>query len=346
MMNEKFKEFGLGINVTQVQLQNIVPPKGVQDAFEDVNKAIQDMNRLVNEGKESYNSEIPKPRARQTKSLRSPRVMPRSASTRPRATLLVSIRSMPSMLRLQRSHVSACTTKWSRMSSAERKTSSSSTSTSPISFRSRLSAARAQESARAQGPPRAPTSARASQRPRTRGHPNEARPSNRRHRPRRAFLIVLLLGPFYTVKEGEQAVIVRFGKIIGTQTTAGLKLRSPFIDVVVKYPKMVMPWDGEPQRIQTKENQFIWVDSHRALEDRHPVKFYESIGTLESAYGKLDDVLDSAVRTVIAGNFLREAVRDSTISSAPTSRRHFRPATRRDRPPLRTSLRARSAMTR
>jgi modulator of FtsH protease HflK len=60
MMNEKFNEFGLGIRVTQVQLQNIVPPKGVQDAFEDVNKAIQDMNRLVNEGKESYNSEIPK----------------------------------------------------------------------------------------------------------------------------------------------------------------------------------------------------------------------------------------------------------------------------------------------
>jgi len=62
MMNEKFTEFGLGIRVTQVQLQNIVPPKGVQDAFEDVNKAIQDMNRLVNEGKESYNAEIPKAR--------------------------------------------------------------------------------------------------------------------------------------------------------------------------------------------------------------------------------------------------------------------------------------------
>lgn len=60
MMNEKFTEFGLGIRVTQVQLQNIVPPKGVQDAFEDVNKAIQDMNRLVNEGKEAYNAEIPK----------------------------------------------------------------------------------------------------------------------------------------------------------------------------------------------------------------------------------------------------------------------------------------------
>jgi len=34
----------------------------VQEAFEDVNKAIQDMNRLINEGKEAYNQEIPKAR--------------------------------------------------------------------------------------------------------------------------------------------------------------------------------------------------------------------------------------------------------------------------------------------
>jgi len=60
MMNEIFDQYRLGIKITQVQLQNIVPPAGVQDAFEDVNKAIQDMNRLINEGKEAYNAEIPK----------------------------------------------------------------------------------------------------------------------------------------------------------------------------------------------------------------------------------------------------------------------------------------------
>lgn len=60
MTNDKLNEFGLGVTVTTVQLQNIVPPEGVQSAFEDVNKAIQDMNRLINEGKEAYNAEIPK----------------------------------------------------------------------------------------------------------------------------------------------------------------------------------------------------------------------------------------------------------------------------------------------
>ena len=60
MMNENFDQLGLGINVIAVKLQNIVPPSGVQDAFEDVNKATQDMNRFINEGKEAYNAEIPK----------------------------------------------------------------------------------------------------------------------------------------------------------------------------------------------------------------------------------------------------------------------------------------------
>jgi membrane protease subunit HflK len=61
LMNDLYKSYGLGIRVTTVKLQNIVPPKGaVQDAFEDVNKAIQDRSRMINEGKEAYNQSIPR----------------------------------------------------------------------------------------------------------------------------------------------------------------------------------------------------------------------------------------------------------------------------------------------
>lgn len=63
MMQNLFDQYGLGITVTTVKLRNIVPPMGeVQDAFEDVNKAVQDMNRFINEGKEQYNQQIPKAR--------------------------------------------------------------------------------------------------------------------------------------------------------------------------------------------------------------------------------------------------------------------------------------------
>lgn len=62
-MNEIFDSYELGIKVTALKLQNIVPPKGaVQNAFEDVNKAIQDRSRFIEEGKEAYNQAIPRAR--------------------------------------------------------------------------------------------------------------------------------------------------------------------------------------------------------------------------------------------------------------------------------------------
>lgn len=62
-MNRLFESYGLGLTVTTVKLRNIVPPTGpVKDAFEDVNRAVQDMNRLINEGKEAFNKEIPRAR--------------------------------------------------------------------------------------------------------------------------------------------------------------------------------------------------------------------------------------------------------------------------------------------
>jgi len=61
-MNETFNSYNLGINVIAVRLQNVTPPSGVQQAFEDVNRAIQDRERLINEGQQSYNEEIPRAR--------------------------------------------------------------------------------------------------------------------------------------------------------------------------------------------------------------------------------------------------------------------------------------------
>ncbi|MDR2746694.1 MAG: FtsH protease activity modulator HflK [Treponema sp.] len=62
IMNKTFRDYDLGIDVIAVKLQNIDPPAGVQEAFDDVNMAEQDMNRLINEGQQVYNAEIPKAR--------------------------------------------------------------------------------------------------------------------------------------------------------------------------------------------------------------------------------------------------------------------------------------------
>lgn len=123
--------------------------------------------------------------------------------------------------------------------------------------------------------------------------------------------IFVILGPFYILTEGNQAVVTRFGKIIDVQDKSGLKLKMPLIDNVVYYPKKVLSWDGAAQRIPTKENQFIWVDTTARWRISDPAKYYETVNTIDNGLLRLNDILDSSVRTIISENYLNEAVRSS-----------------------------------
>ena len=124
-------------------------------------------------------------------------------------------------------------------------------------------------------------------------------------------VVFLLLGPFYILSEGEQAVVTRFGKIVDTQTESGLKFKMPLVDNVVKYSSKLQSWDGEAQRIPTSENQFIWVDATARWYIADPALFYETVGTVSSGLGRLNDIIDSTIRTVISENSLNEAVRST-----------------------------------
>ncbi len=126
-------------------------------------------------------------------------------------------------------------------------------------------------------------------------------------------IIFLVMGPLYIVNEGSQVVITRFGSIVNTHTDAGLYFKIPFLDKVTTYPKLVLSLDGDEQRIPTKENQFIIVDTTSRWRISDPAKFYQSFKTLDNAYNKLSDIIDSSCRTVITQNRLSEIVRSSNI---------------------------------
>jgi modulator of FtsH protease HflC len=126
-------------------------------------------------------------------------------------------------------------------------------------------------------------------------------------------IIFLLLGPFYIVQEGEQAVVVRFGEIVSSTTEPGLRIKTPIVDTVVKYPARIMSWDGEPRRFPTQEQQFIFVDTTARWRISDPELFYARITTIQAAYGRLDQFIETEVRKVIARNPIYEAVRSSNL---------------------------------
>ena len=127
------------------------------------------------------------------------------------------------------------------------------------------------------------------------------------------FIIFLFMGPFYIIDEGNQVVVTRFGSIVNTHTDAGLHIKVPFLDKITTYPKLVLSLDGDAQRIPTKENQFIIVDTTSRWRISNPEKFYQSFTSLNNAYNKLSDIIDSSCRTVITQNRLSEIVRSSNI---------------------------------
>ncbi len=126
-------------------------------------------------------------------------------------------------------------------------------------------------------------------------------------------VVFLMLGPLYVLNEGEQAVVIRFGEIVDVTTDAGLHFKTPVLDNVVKFPQRVLAWDGEAQRIPTAEQQFIWVDTTARWRITDPALFYASVTTVQSAYGRLDEIIDSTVRNVITANRLPEAVRNTNL---------------------------------
>ncbi|MFA5448495.1 MAG: protease modulator HflC [Sphaerochaeta sp.] len=124
-------------------------------------------------------------------------------------------------------------------------------------------------------------------------------------------VIFVLLGPFYILFEGQQAVLTRFGKIVNVEQEAGLKFKMPLIDNVVLYPKKILSWDGAAQRIPTKENQFIWVDTTARWKIANPALYYETVNSIDNGLFRLNDVLNSSIRTIVSENYLNEAVRNT-----------------------------------
>jgi membrane protease subunit HflK len=62
LMQQILDLYETGIQVSSVAIQNVQPPEQVQAAFEDANKAAQDRERLINEGRAYANDVIPKAR--------------------------------------------------------------------------------------------------------------------------------------------------------------------------------------------------------------------------------------------------------------------------------------------
>ncbi len=125
----------------------------------------------------------------------------------------------------------------------------------------------------------------------------------------------LVYNAAYTVDETQQVIITQFGRIVGTpKTDPGLRFKVPFIQRANYFAKNLLDWDGDPGQIPTLDKTFIWVDTFARWKITDPVKFFQTVNNQFSAVGKLNDIIDPAVRNFITSYSLIETVRKSSRS--------------------------------
>jgi membrane protease subunit HflC len=125
-----------------------------------------------------------------------------------------------------------------------------------------------------------------------------------------AAAVVTTSSAVYTVGEVEQAIITQFGKPVGEPiTSAGLKLKLPFIQDVNRIDRRVLEWDGSPSDMPTKDKLYISVDLFARWKITDPLQYFLRLRDERSAQSRLDDILGSETRNAVAKHELIEIIR-------------------------------------
>ena len=122
--------------------------------------------------------------------------------------------------------------------------------------------------------------------------------------------VVVLADAAYTIRETGQAIITQLGEPIGDAITEpGLHFKLPFVQKVTRFDKRWLEWDAQPSEMPTKEKTYIWVDAYARWRIKDVLQFFRSVHDERGAQSRLDDIITSETRNVIAAYDLKEVVR-------------------------------------
>ncbi|SMG12511.1 protease modulator HflC [Dethiosulfovibrio salsuginis] len=116
-----------------------------------------------------------------------------------------------------------------------------------------------------------------------------------------AVLLVLLglsYDSFYVIRQDEQAVILRLGKIVATKKSPGISMKIPFTDTVVRYTKRLIEYDASPVSVVMADKKNIIFDSIAIFQITDPEAFRRRVRTISAVQQRLDDSVYAAVRAV------------------------------------------------
>src|SRR5450759_887786 len=129
-----------------------------------------------------------------------------------------------------------------------------------------------------------------------------------------AVLIVaaLIVGysSLFTIYQTQQALVLRLGSPQAPITEPGLHFKAPFIDTVVYIDKRILDLEAPAQELIASDQKRLVVDAFARYRIQDPLRFYQTLGSIQGANSQLAILLNSALRRVLGEVTFTHVVRD------------------------------------
>lgn len=103
----------------------------------------------------------------------------------------------------------------------------------------------------------------------------------------------------FILPEGKQALVVRLGRPIDVLREPGLKIKAPLIDTLVIYDARLLSFDAPPEQMILGDQKRMEIDSFTRFYIADPLKFYQSVRSVDLANTQLGQIVGSSFRRAL-----------------------------------------------
>ena len=121
---------------------------------------------------------------------------------------------------------------------------------------------------------------------------------------------VAIYGALFTVHQTRQALVVRLGQPVRVVTEPGLHFKIPLIDNVIHIDKRILDLENPAQEVIASDQKRLVVDAFARYKIVDPLRFYQTVGTIEGGNSRLSTMLNSSLRRVLGETTFTHVVRD------------------------------------
>ena len=122
--------------------------------------------------------------------------------------------------------------------------------------------------------------------------------------------LMLAYSSLFTIYQTQQALVLRLGNPQAPITTAGLHVKAPFIDTVVYIDKRILDLEAPAQEVIASDQKRLVVDAFARYRIKDPLRFYQTLGSIQGANSQLAILLNSALRRMLGEATFIHVVRD------------------------------------